>query len=205
MGPRQTGKSTGVQQALGRSRLPSQQASADVPAPPGAGWIEAQWDLGRFAARSGPAVLVLDEVQKVQGWADVVKRLWDEDAATGRDLRVVLLGSAALLVQAGLGESLAGRFEALRSTHWAYPEMRAAFGWDLDRFVTYGGYPGSAGLVDDSRRWAAYIRDSLIETTVSRDVLSLARVDKPALLRRLFHAVCEHSGQIVATRSSSAS
>lgn len=197
MGPRQTGRSTAVQQAVRRSGLAAHVASADLPAPPAPEWIEAQWDIGRIRARAGPAVLVLDEVQKVRGWSDVVKRLWDEDSSVELDLHVVLLGSAALLVHRGLGESMAGRFEVLRSTHWSYPEMRDAFEWDVERFVTYGGYPGAAPLVDAPQRWAAYIRDALVETTVSRDALSLGRVDKPALLRRLFQAACEHSGQIV--------
>jgi predicted AAA+ superfamily ATPase len=197
VGPRQTGKSTGVRQAVDRAGLPVHAVTADAPSPPGPEWLAAQWDIARLRARDEPAILVLDEVQKVRGWSEVVKRHWDEDSAARLPLHVVLLGSAALLVQEGLSESLAGRFETLRSTHWSAAEMRAAFGWSLDRFVTYGGYPGTADLVDDPQRWAAYVRDSLIETTVSRDILALARVDKPALLRQLFHAVCEHSGQIV--------
>lgn len=196
-GPRQTGKTTGVAQAVDAAGLPAHVVTADVPAPPTPEWVAAQWDVARLAARAAPSVLVFDEVQKVHGWSEVVKRLWDEDTAFGVDLRVVVLGSAALLVQRGLTESLAGRFEVLRSPHWSYVEMRDAFGWDIDRYVTYGGYPGTATLLDDPQRWAAYVRDSLIETTVARDVLALARVDKPALLRQLFQAACEHSGQLV--------
>jgi predicted AAA+ superfamily ATPase len=162
-------------------------------------WFEAQWDLGRLAAgRRGPGgVLVLDEIQKIPGWSEVVKRLWDEDTRHRIPLRVLLLGSAPLLVERGLTESLAGRFELIHVTHWSFPEMREAFGWDLDRYLYFGGYPGSAPLVHEPRRWASYIRDSLIETTISRDVLLLTRVDKPALLRQLFRLACEHSGQVL--------
>jgi predicted AAA+ superfamily ATPase len=141
--------------------------------------------------------LVLDEIQKVPGWSETVKRLWDEDTAARLPLRVVVLGSAPLLVQHGLSESLAGRFEILHVPHWAFDEMQAAFGFTLDQYVYFGGYPGAAPLVGDRTRWARYIKDSLIETTVSRDVLLLSRVDKPALLRQLFELGCRSSGQIV--------
>ncbi len=198
-GARQTGKTTLVRQALARSDLPQHYASADSPGLEPRTWIAAQWELGRRrAAESGAgAVLVLDEVQKVTGWSEVVKRLWDEDTAAGIPLRVVVLGSAPLLMQQGLVESLAGRFELIRVPHWSYAEMRDAFGFDLDRYVFFGGYPGAAPLVADEPRWRAYVLDSLIETTLARDVLLLTRVDKPALLRQLFRLACDYSGEIV--------
>ena len=134
-------------------------------------WLDAQWETARTVARAAPerqAILVLDEIQKVGDWSEIVKRLWDEDEATGLDLRVVLLSSALLLVQRDLSESLAGRFEIVRLGHWSFGEMRLAFGWDLERFLFFGGYPGAAPLVDDLDRWRAYLLDSLIETTLSR-------------------------------------
>lgn len=197
-GPRQSGKTTLVLQALARSGAESHYASADQPTLQTQAWLAAQWEAGRHrAARSGRAVLVLDEVQKVTNWSEVVKRLWDEDTVTGLDMPVALLGSAPILVQRGLTESLAGRFEVVSVPHWSYSEMHEAFGFDLDTFVYFGGYPGGATLVADRERWANYILQSLVETTVSRDVLLLTRVDKPALLRQLFALGCEYSGQIV--------
>ena len=141
--------------------------------------------------------MVLDEVQKVPAWSETVKRLWDEDTAAGPRLRIMLLGSAPLLVQRGLSESLAGRFELIRIPHWSFGEMRAAFGWTLDEYLYFGGYPGAATLRGDLDRWTSYIRESLVETTVSRDVLLLTRVDKPALLRQLFRLGCDYSGQVL--------
>lgn len=126
-----------------------------------------------------------------------MKRLWDEDTALGLPLQVVLLGSAPLLVRQGLTESLAGRFEVIHLPHWSLTEMREAFDWSLDQFVFFGGYPGAAPLIGDVERWRRYMLDSLIETTISRDVLLLTRVDKPALLRQLFELACRYSGQIV--------
>ena len=197
-GPRQVGKSTLVQQVVEAAGLPVRSASADEPTLRGPEWIEQQWQAARLAAadagKSG-AGLVLDEIQKIPAWSESVKRLWDEDTRKRRPLKVVLLGSAPLLVAQGLTESLAGRFEILHVPHWSFAEMRAAFGFSLDQYLFYGGYPGAAPLVRQPQRWARYIADSLIETSISRDVLLLTRVDKPALLRRLFELACRYSGQ----------
>ena len=197
-GARQTGKTTLVRQVLEALPIPSHYATADEPALKDRHWIEQQWEAGRRAAVRGEgAVLVLDEIQKLGGWSETVKRLWDSDTASRLPLRVVVLGSAPLLVQTGLSESLAGRFEVLRVPHWSYAEMREAFGWSLERFVYHGGYPGAAPLVDEPERWRRYVLDSLIEPTISRDVLLLSRVDKPALLRRLFDLGCAYSAQVL--------
>jgi hypothetical protein len=199
-GPRQAGKTTLVRQALDASKARTVYASADEPTLRGHEWTEQQWNRARIVAgetgKQG-AILALDEVQKVLGWAETVKRLWDEDAAQGVQVKVVLLGSAPLLIQQGLTESLAGRFEILHVPHWSFTEMKAAFGWTVDQYLFFGGYPGAATLINEPERWARYIKDSLIETTISRDVLLLTRVDKPALLRRLFELACEYSGQIL--------
>ena len=197
-GPRQVGKTTLARQLVDAIGLPSHVATADEPTLRDRAWLLQQWEAGRDLARGrSGAVLVVDEIQKVPGWSETIKRLWDEDTAARRPLRVLLLGSAPLLVQRGLSDSLAGRFELVRIWHWSYAEMRDAFGWDVDRYVYFGGYPGAAPLIGDEERWGAYIRDSLIETTLSRDILLLSRIDKPALLRQLFGMACDLSGQIV--------
>jgi len=199
-GPRQVGKSTLVQQVTAKLGVPVRYASADEPTLRGADWIGQQWEAARLdAAGAGKAgaVLVLDEIQKIPVWSEAVKRLWDEDTRAKRPLKAVLLGSAPLLVARGLTESLAGRFETLHLPHWSLAEMRAAFGWSLDEYVFFGGYPGAAPLVAEPARWARYVADALIETSIARDVLLLSRVDKPALLRRLFELACRYSGQVL--------
>ena len=200
-GPRQVGKTVLARQVIENLAIPSHYGSADEPTLRGRTWLEQQWDLARLQTDSNggkkEALLVLDEVQKIADWSEIVKRLWDEDSAAKRQLKVVLLGSAPLLIQKGLTESLAGRFEIIPATHWSFGEMREAFGWDLEAYIFFGGYPGSAELIADQSRWRRYIVDSLIETTISRDILLLTRVDKPALLRRLFQLACDYSGQIV--------
>jgi predicted AAA+ superfamily ATPase len=197
-GPRQVGKSTLVQQATETLDMPVRYVSADEPTLRGTDWIGQQWEAARLSiAGDDGAVLVLDEIQKIPTWSETVKRLWDEDTRAKRPLKVVLLGSAPLLISQGLSESLAGRFETLPLSHWSFAEMREAFGWSLEEYVFYGGYPGAAPLIGEPARWSRYILDSLIETSISRDVLLLSRVDKPALLRRMFELACRYSGQVL--------
>ena len=199
-GPRQGGKTTLVQQVLAEFDRPNVVVSADEPALRDAAWLAAQWERARLLAKDAGkrgAVLALDEVQKIPGWSEAVKRLWDEDTRARLPLRVVLLGSAPLLVQRGLAESLAGRFEILHLPHWSFAEMRTAFGYSLEQYLSFGGYPGAAPLAGDPARWRRYLLDALIETTIARDVLLLTRVDKPALLRRVFELGCRYSGQVL--------
>jgi len=201
-GPRQSGKTTIARQVIQALEMPSHYASADEPTLKDAVWLEQQWEAARLQTRtsqgrSRKALLVLDEIQKLPGWSEAVKRLWDADTASACPLQVVLLGSSPLLVQHGLSESLAGRFEILPVMHWSFAEMREAFGWDLETYVYYGGYPGAAALVEEPERWSRYILDSLVETTISRDILLMSRIDKPALLRRLYELACAYSGQIL--------
>lgn len=195
-GPRQVGKTTATRQALAKLNLPCRFVSADEPSLHDAIWLTQQWEIARLTARSaGSCVLAIDEIQKVPNWPETVKRLWDEDSASGLHLSLLLLGSAQLLVQRGLTESLAGRFELIRAPHWAFPEMAEAFGWGWEQFVFFGGYPGAAALIDDEIRWRDYVRNSLVETTITRDILLLSPVHKPALLRRLFEIGCTYSAR----------
>lgn len=156
------------------------------------------WDRSNHPiAEKLPFVLVFDEIQLVSQWSSQVKGLWDAARERGVRMHVVLLGSAPLLVQQGLNESLAGRYELVRATHWSFAEMNDAFSFTLDQYVHFGGYPGSARLIQDEERWRAYVRDALIEPSIEKDVLAMARVDKPAMLRRLFELGCDYSGQVV--------
>ena len=200
-GPRQTGKTTLARQIMEAFNGSTQYAAADEPALKDSSWVEQQWEVCRTRLRtdkySKRSLLVLDEIQKIHGWSETVKRLWDEDSANGLAVLVVILGSSPLLMQKGLTESLAGRFETIPVTHWSCAEMRAAFHWDVDHYVYYGCYPGAASLIGDDQRWRSYVQDSLIETSISRDILQMTRVDKPALLRRLFEAGCAYSGQVL--------
>ena len=225
-GPRQTGKTTMVRQALARVDLPSRYLAVDEPeaqrlpeflasdadvfaAPDNSTvsltgerdkrWLVGEWERARIATERSDRgfVLVVDEVQKIADWSEAVKGLWDSDRRHGRRLHVVLLGSAPLLMRQGMTESLAGRYETIRLAHWSFAEMSAAFDFDLPSYIYFGGYPGAAPLVDDESRWRAYVADAVVEPNIERDVLSMQRVDKPTLLKRTFELGAGYSGQIL--------
>lgn len=217
-GPRQTGKTTIVLQALARTDLTPCYLQVDPDPdeehaltggttttthlsgePKGRRWLVDRWKEARREAERSQrgAVLILDEIQKIRGWSEVVKGLWDADKRRGCPLHVVILGSAPLLMQSGLSESLTGRFETIRVTHWSFAEMSAAFGFDLSQYLYFGGWPGAAPLVRDPAAWRDYVLGSLVEPNIERDIVAMTRVDKPALLRRLFQLGADCSGQIL--------
>lgn len=199
-GPRQVGKTTLVHQLLAMIPIPSIYESADAIIEDPNYWIGNQWNRARrLLSESGQSevVLCLDEVQKIPGWSDQVKREWDYDHVRRVNVKVILLGSSRLLIQKGLTESLAGRFETTTMTHWKFTEMKDAFGMDPETYTYFGGYPGAADLISDESRWKSYIRESLLETTISKDIFLMSRINKPALLKRLFELGVHYSGQIV--------
>lgn len=217
-GPRQTGKTTIVRQALTQIDLDSRYLAVDAPdadhrrgysaetlATPaerwdrGTDWLVRHWENARFEADRAAQgyVLVLDEIQRIPQWSSIVKGLWDADRAKNRTLRVVILGSTPMLMQKGLSESLAGRFELIPVTHWSFPEMAEAFEYGLDEFLFFGGYPGTARIIREPRRWRDYIQNSIIEPMLERDTPAMGKIDKPALLRRLLELGTEYSGQFL--------
>jgi predicted AAA+ superfamily ATPase len=198
VGPRQVGKTTAARQIGSAWNGPVRYAAADLPLPPGPEWIQTQWELARRdASAKRPVLLILDEVQKVSGWSEVVKAHWDADRASRASVRVLLLGSSALLLTRGANESLAGRFFLHRCLHWSFSECSRAFGWDLERWIYFGGYPGAAPLAGDDVAFRAYVRDALIEPAIARDVLAMQTVAKPALLRQLFALCALYPAQIL--------
>lgn len=199
-GPRQVGKTTLAAQLLSANSLPSYAISADDAANAGTAWLHQQWETARFKWRQSGAlafIFSIDEVQKIPNWSEAIKANWDADARNNIPIKLLLLGSSRLLLQQGLTESLAGRFELTYISHWSLAEMETAFGFSPEDFVWFGGYPGATRLIEDEFRWKRYVCDALIEPSISRDILSLTRVDKPALLRRLFELGCQFSGQIL--------
>ncbi|MGK6350429.1 ATP-binding protein [Parapedobacter sp. DT-150] len=201
MGPRQVGKTTLITQLTKKMDMRHLFVSADAVAASDSGWLIQQWDTARTLMEQRQAnefLLIIDEIQKINNWSETVKLLWDTDTRKQINLKVILLGSSRLLLQQGLTESLAGRFETTYMGHWSFDEMQQAFGWDIDQYVWFGAYPGSASLVADEDRWKRYVAESLIETSISKDILMLTRVDKPALMKRLFELGCIYSGQILA-------
>ena len=200
VGPRQVGKTTMILQLLEETTKANMFESADAVLNSNSEWILQIWETARLRMKAIPSsefLLVIDEVQKIDNWSEIVKQQWDRDTREKTNIKVILLGSSRLLIQKGLTESLAGRFEITHIGHWSFSEMEKAFGWTLEEYIYYGGYPASALLIKDEQRWKNYIKDSLIETSISKDILMLTRVDKPALLKRLFELGALYSGQIL--------
>jgi len=199
-GPRQVGKTTLVGQLVKELNIASHSVSADGVLASNTFWLNQQWENARQSLRAKEAteiLLVIDEIQKIDNWSETVKALWDEDTKNNYNLKVLLLGSSRLILQKGLTESLAGRFETTYMGHWSLQEMSTAFGLTPEQYAWYGGYPGSASLIHDELRWKHYIKDSLIETSILKDVLMLARIEKPTLLKHLFEIGCLYSGQVL--------
>lgn len=198
MGARQIGKSTVVKQVLKDSEVPYQFFSADNVPATGSAWISNCWAAVRSLKENkglDRIILVIDEIQKITNWSEVVKKEWDDDTFHDRDIKVLLLGSSRVLLERGLSESLAGRFEEIRMSHWSYPEMKESFGFSLDQYLFYGGYPGAASLIGDEDRFQQYIQSSIIEATINKDILMDTPISKPALLRQTFELGAAYSGE----------
>lgn len=195
VGPRQTGKTTMISQALARTGVLHHFVSADDAITPTTQWLETEWQQARNMAGEAPVVLVVDEIQKVPHWSAAVKSLYDRDRRENMQVKPILSGSSSLLLHKGLEDSLMGRYELIRSPHWGYAECHEAFGFSLDDYLFFGGYPGAARLSSDAVRWASYMRDAIIEPTISQDVLALGEVRKPALMRALFRLSVAYSAQ----------
>lgn len=199
-GPRQVGKSTLVSQVLRQIELAYMMEVADGVDSKDTDWIRRVWESARTTMqlrKEKVFLLVIDEIQKIDNWSDAVKREWDEDTRMGLKLKVVLLGSSRLLLKKGLTESLAGRYELIRLGHWSYVEMQEAFGFTLDEYIYFGGYPGPAHLIKDERRWKKYVKDSLVAPAIEKDVIMTSNIYKPALMKRLFELGCGYSAEVL--------
>ena len=199
-GPRQVGKTTLINQVLRQIGFAYAMEVADGVDAKDTDWIRRVWDSARTAMlfrKEKEYLLVIDEIQKIANWSEAVKKEWDEDTRKGVNLKVVLLGSSRLLLKKGLTESLAGRYELIRLGHWSYQEMQDAFGFTLDEYIYFGGYPGPAHLIRDERRWKKYVKDSLVAPAIEKDVIMTSNIYKPALMKRLFELGCGYSAEVL--------
>lgn len=225
-GPRQTGKTTVLLQALKRQECPYSYLPVDEPEPSSlrntlddvfqetavgqtkvatpisekkdTRWLVRKWEQARIEANRSKQdfIIAFDEIQKIPEWSETIKGLWDADRRNDCPLQVILLGSAPLPIREGLGTSLVGRFEIIHLTHWSFAEMSEAFDFDLPSYIYFGGYPGGTKFMDNQNSWQKYINDSFIQPNIDQDILAMQRVRKPALLKRLIEIVGYYSGQI---------
>jgi len=199
-GPRQVGKSTLIDQVLAECQIPHYLYNADGVDENDTDWIRRIWETTRTlmdTRQQTEAVLVIDEIHKIKRWSEIVKREWDADTRSKRQLKLFILGSSRLMLRKGLTESLAGRFELIRLGHWTLQEMEDAFGWTLDNWIYYGGYPGSASLIKDMRRWKKYIKESLVAPAIEKDIILTSNIYKPALMKQLFELGCTYSAELL--------
>lgn len=199
-GPRQVGKTTLAIQLTKKINIPYHFVSADAVPSANSVWIQQQWDFARTKLKelgSKSFLLIIDEIQKINNWSEFVKKEWDKDRRTNTNIKIILLGSSSLLVSKGLSESLMGRFELIQLPHWSFFEMNEAFGFTPEEYVYFGGYPGAEHLIKNELRWKDYIRNSIIEPTISKDIIQLTNIQKPALLKNLFELTCIYSGKIL--------
>lgn len=200
MGPRQIGKSTVIKQALDAINKPFLFYSADTIPSTSSTWISDCWNNARLQMRTqeqDEMILVIDEIQKLKNWSEYVKKEWDADSLNHVNIKVALLGSSRVLLEKGLAESLMGRYEEIRMSHWSYPEMKEAFGMTLEQYIYYGGYPGAAMLISDEDRWRNYVSGAIIDATINKDILMDSPIGKPALLRQTFELSVAYSGKIL--------
>lgn len=200
IGPRQVGKTTAVNQAL--AALPDHEvrhyATADAVFRSDWSWIEQQWTAAEQLGEN--PILVLDEIQKIDNWSEIIKKLWDASHRQNKKIRVVLLGSSSLALQTGLSESMTGRFELMHAYHWNFAESIEAFNYNLDQFLAFGGYPGANQYIHDGRRWLSYMKDSIVETVIDKDILQLRKVERPALFKQVFELACGYPSQEISLR-----
>ncbi|MCQ2219177.1 MAG: AAA family ATPase [Paludibacteraceae bacterium] len=200
MGPRQVGKTTGVKQALKKCGVPYLFFTADAVPASNHAWISECWTVARQRLKTenlSEIILVIDEIQKISNWSEIVKKEWDMDSFNEIPVKIVLLGSSRVMIAKGLSESLAGRFESIKMSHWNLQEMQDAFGFSIEEYIYYGGYPGAADLIHDAERWEEYIHSSIIESTINKDILMNTPINKPALLRQTFELSSSYSGEIL--------
>ncbi len=197
VGPRQIGKTTTVKHVLESLEMPSVYASADNVTGDKSVWLSLVWERARQAARKSSvgSVLAIDEIQKIPDWTQSVKRHWDADTWDKEKVKVVLIGSARARYFTGLSESLMGRFEEIRMTHWTFSEMQEAFGWTLEQYVYFGGYPTAADAVGDEILWKEAIRSAVVDRTLARDILEDVRIAKAALMNRTLAVASARSGE----------
>lgn len=184
IGPRQVGKTTGVQQVLQSGKREYLYVSADESLHVADNWLSEQWQKAMLLPAG--SILAIDEIQKIPHWQDTLKLLWDN--RNKNNLRVIILGSSSFEIQQGLKESLAGRYEVIKVYHWNAQESKL-MSLTFEQHLVQGGYPGSYRLLSSPQRWQKYIQESILENVLHKDILRLRPLAKPALFRQFIEIV----------------
>lgn len=198
LGPRQVGKTTGVLQLKDFLDTDYQYENADAVFSSKSEWLKQIWLETRLKAQSEKVpVLVIDEVQSIPEWSTIIKGLWDMDKVEKKLFHIILLGSSSLELHHGLNESLAGRFEYIHVPHWNFQESRELVpSLTLEEFMDYGGYPEPLLIAEKERR-DNYLRNSILEPVITKDILQNVTVKRPGLFRQAFEITCLHAGEVL--------
>jgi predicted AAA+ superfamily ATPase len=193
LGPRQVGKTTTVNHYLekefkGKSLFKSADAQLSV----GFNWIT---DIWQEARDHNYDLLVIDEIQKLENWSEIVKKLWDEDRRAGLKLKYILLGSSSLDIQKGLSESLTGRFQLIAAYHWNFSESEELTGMSFEEYLKFGGYPQSYAFTKDLDEFNSYVKRSILSTVIEKDILNNHTVKSPALFKQAFEIIMGYPAQ----------
>jgi len=191
IGPRQVGKTTSVLRLIDDDYVQNAHyVSADKVFNSDSSWLLEQWTK----AQKENKILFVDEIQKCENWAEIIKKIFDECKRKKEKFKCVLLGSSSLEIQKGLTESLTGRFQLTRAYHWNYQESHAGYGLNFEEYLKFGGYPGSY-LFKDSNEWADYVKNSIVGTVIEKDILQYQNVKSPALFRQAFEILIGYPAQ----------
>ncbi len=192
LGPRQVGKTTFIEQFMkNHGRTEFHYHTGDGIHDPH--WIQLQWQ----EATQLNKILIIDEIQKIPNWSEQIKKCWDASLAKKEKMKCILLGSSSLTLNRGLSESLTGRFEQLSCHHWNLSQTLKLKKMSLEDFLIYGGYPGSYEYLKKENRWQGYIRSSIVETVIAKDILMQAKVKSPALFRQCFYVLANYPAQVI--------
>ncbi len=154
-------------------------------------WVQECW----YKAQKQNKVLVIDEVQKIPDWAQVIKAMWDQQQLSGRKIKCIVLGSSSLSIQKGLSESLAGRFMLTQAFHWNYTESKEGYNLSWEEYLEIGGYPGAYPMRENLSDWQNYVKNSLVQAVIEKDILLNHTVKSPALFRQCFEILTSYPAQ----------
>ena len=195
LGPRQVGKTIGVGQFLKGYKGLVHSTIAEESFGYSQLWLREQWQKASELGRN--ALFVVDEIQKIENWSETIKFLWDDSIRRREPMKCLLLGSSSLEIQRGLTESLAGRFEVIGVPHWDFAQSTALNKMTFESYLRVGGYPGSYRFLKDETRWRYFIRESIVENVLNKDILAFNQIRKPALFRQAVELLFSYPAQTI--------
>lgn len=148
----------------------------------------------------GPKVLMIDEVQLIDGWEKVINALHKRG-----DIDIYLTGSNARLLSTDLSTLLSGRWVGIPVLPLSYPETLEIRGKtehspaEFERWLRWGGLPGLHQLPDD-RRTLEQALDAIYSTVILHDVVHRHEVRNVPLLERVARYLFDQVGNLVSAK-----